>query len=46
MNILEEMYESNLFNPTTTDDMGEDFNDAMDRIVKAETALFDKYPDC
>ena len=46
MNILEEMYESNLFNPATTDDMGEDFDDAMNRIVNAENKLLNKFPDC
>ena len=46
MTILEKMYENSLFNPATTDDMGEDFHNAMNRIVNAENELLNKFPDC
>ena len=46
MNILEEMYESNLFNLIETEEMGEDYKDALDRLLTTEKAITDKYPDC
>ena len=46
MNILEEMYESDLFNLIETEEMGETYKDAPDRLLNAEKAFTDKYPDC
>ena len=46
MTILEKMYESNIFNPETTDNMGEDFHNAMNRIVNAENELLNRFPEC
>ena len=46
MNILEEMYESDLFNFTNTDDMGDDFHETLSRLLKAEQRLVETYPDC
>ena len=46
MNILEEMYENDLFNFIDTENMGEDFHATLDRLVKAENHLVETYPDC
>ena len=46
MTILEEMYENELFNFIDTENMGEEFHATLDRLVKAEQKLHEKYPEC
>jgi len=46
MTILEEMYENDLFSLIDTEDMGETYKNALDRLLNAEKAITDKYPDC
>ena len=46
MTILEEMYENELFNFIDTENMGEEFHATLDRLVKAEQQLHEKYPEC
>ena len=44
--ILDEMYESDLFSLIDTEEMGEAYKNALDRLLNAEKAFTDKYPDC
>ena len=46
MTILEEMYENELFSLIETEEMGEDYKNALDRLLNAEKAITDNYPDC
>ena len=46
MTILEEMYENDLFSLIETEEMGEIYKNALDRLMNAEKAITDKYPDC
>lgn len=45
-NILDELYDSDLFHMTEIEDVNSEYKSAMDRLVKAETKLLKAYPDC
>lgn len=45
-NILDELYDCDLFHLTEISDVDGEYKSAMDRLVKAETELLKAYPDC
>ena len=44
MNIIEEIYESELFRPQKI--QTDEYKQALDRVCKAEDALLNTYPEC
>ena len=46
INILDELYDCNLFHLTRITDVGDRYRKAMERLLKAETELLKAYPDC
>lgn len=45
-NILDELYDFDLFHMTEVEDVDGEYKSAMDRLVKAEAELLKAYPDC
>ena len=45
-NILDELYDYELFNLIEIEDVDGAYKSAMDRLVKAETELLKAFPDC
>ena len=45
-NILDELYDCNLFHLTRITDIGDKYRKAMERLLKAETELLKAFPDC
>ena len=45
-NILDELYDLDLFHLTEIEDVDGAYKSAMDRLFKAETALVKAYPNC
>ena len=45
-NILDELYDYDLFHLTEVEDVDGEYKSAMDRLVKAEAELLKVYPDC
>ena len=45
-NILDELYDFDLFHLTEIADVDGEYKSAMDRLVKAEAELLKAYPDC
>lgn len=45
-NILDELYDCNLFHLTRLTDVGDKYRKAMERLLKAETELLKAFPDC
>ena len=45
-NILDELYDCNLFHLTRITDIGDVYRKAMERLLKAETELLKAFPDC
>ena len=45
-NILDELYDCNLFHLTRITDIGDVYRKAMERLLKAETELLNAFPDC
>ena len=45
-NILDELYDCNLFHLTRITDIGDVYRKAMERLLKAETELLKSFPDC
>ena len=46
MNILEEMYDSELFNLIKTKDMEKRYHDTLRKVVATGDLLKEKYPEC
>lgn len=45
-NILDELYDLDLFHLTEIADVDGEYKSAMDRLLKAETELLKAFPDC
>ena len=45
-NILDELYDFDLFHLTEIADIDSEYKSAMDRLIQAETELLKVYPDC
>ena len=45
-NILDELYDCDLFHLTEIADVEGEYKSAMDRLLKAETELLKAFPDC
>ena len=45
-NVLDELYDCNLFHLTRITDIGDVYRKAMVRLLKAETELLKAFPDC
>ena len=45
-NILDELYDCNLFHLTKITDVGDEYRKAMEHLLKAETELLKAFPDC
>ena len=45
-NILDKLYDCNLFHLTWITDIGDVYRKAMERLLKAETELLNAFPDC
>lgn len=45
-NILDELYDYDLFHLTEVTDVDGEYKSAMDRLLKAETELLKAFPDC
>lgn len=45
-NILDELYDCDLFHLTEINDIDGEYRSAMDRLVKAEAELLKVFPDC
>lgn len=45
-NILDELYDMDLFHLTEIEDVDGEYKSAMDKLLKAETELLKAFPDC
>lgn len=45
-NILDELYDLDLFHLTEITDVDGEYKSAMDKLLKAETELLKAFPDC
>ena len=45
-NILDELYDSGLFNMTKLADVGDEYRKKMEQLLKVETELLKAFPDC
>lgn len=45
-NILDELYDMDLFHLTEIADVDSEYKSAMDKLLKAETELLKDFPDC